>query len=61
MPEKDGKNNYLLEYCNKKGIFYIAGKEMYKAQLIKQYKLYFDNFDPQADISEDDIVKAWRL
>ena len=61
MPEKDGKNNYLLEYCNSKGIFYIAGKEMYKAQLIKQYKLYFDNFDPQADISEDDIVKAWEL
>jgi shikimate dehydrogenase len=61
MPEKDGKTNFLLEYCNNKGIFYIAGKEMYKAQLIKQYKLYFDNFDPQANISEVDIVKAWGL
>ena len=62
MPEKDGNNNYLLEHCNKNDIFYISGTEMYKAQLIKQYKLYFDNLDLDSrEISEDDIVRAWGL
>lgn len=61
MPEKDGHNNYLLDYCNKNNIFYISGEDMYIAQLIKQYSLYFKNFDSGLNISQADIIKAWDL
>lgn len=61
MPEKDGRKNHLHEYCNNNGIFYISGKDMYVAQLIKQYSLYFQNFDSNLNISQADIVKAWNL
>lgn len=61
MPEKDNKKNYLLEYCNQNGIFYISGEDMYIAQLIKQYKLYFENLDSQRKITEEDIIEAWGL
>lgn len=60
MPEKDNKTNYLLEYCNKNNIFYISGEDMYIAQLIKQYMIYFENLN-QKKISEEDIIKAWGL
>ncbi|QIW10683.1 shikimate dehydrogenase [Francisella sp. LA112445] len=60
MPEKDNKKNHLLEYCNKNNIFYISGEDMYIAQLIKQYMIYFENLN-QREISEKDIIKAWGL
>ncbi|MBK2357146.1 shikimate dehydrogenase family protein [Francisella hispaniensis] len=61
MPEKDNKKNYLLEYCNRNDIFYISGEDMYIAQLIKQYKLYFENLNSQRKITEQDIIEAWDL
>lgn len=60
MPEKDNRKNYLLEYCNRNSIFYISGDDMYIAQLIKQYMMYFANLN-QKDISEKDIIEAWEL
>ncbi|AIT09207.1 shikimate dehydrogenase [Candidatus Francisella endociliophora] len=60
MPEKDNKENHLLEYCNKNNIFYIGGEGMYIAQLIKQYMIYFENLN-QKKISEEDIIEAWGL
>ncbi|MED7819730.1 MULTISPECIES: shikimate dehydrogenase family protein [unclassified Francisella] len=60
MPEKDNKKNHLLEYCNKNNIFYISGEDMYIAQLIKQYMIYFENLN-QKKISEEDIIEAWNL
>ena len=60
MPEKDNRENYLLEYCNRNSIFYISGDDMYIAQLIKQYMMYFANLN-QKDISEKDIIEAWEL
>ncbi|WP_150467063.1 shikimate dehydrogenase family protein [Francisella sp. SYW-9] len=60
MPEKDNKKNHLLEYCNKNNIFYISGEDMYIAQLIKQYMIYFKNLN-QKKISEEDIITAWNL
>lgn len=61
MPEKDKHKNYLLEYCNKNNIFYIAGDDMYIAQLIKQYMLYFKNLKLNKKITEQDIINAWGL
>lgn len=60
MPEKDNKKNHLLDYCNKNNIFYISGEDMYIAQLIKQYMIYFENLN-QKKISEEDIIEAWNL
>lgn len=64
MPEKDGKTNYLLEYCQQQDIPYIPGKWMYQAQLIKQYSLFFEGLthtDGIHPISEEDIIEAWQL
>ena len=61
MPEKDSHTNHLLEYCNKNDIFYISGEDMYIAQLIKQYMLYFENLDTQKKVTEEDIIEAWDL
>jgi len=63
MPEKDHKTNYLLKYCNDNNIFYIAGKDMYVAQLIKQYNLYFEGITNGNGeiITEEDIIQAWDL
>lgn len=60
MPEKDNKKNHLLEYCNRNSIFYINGEDMYIAQLIKQYMIYFENLN-QKKISEKDIIEAWSV
>ncbi|MDE5000835.1 shikimate dehydrogenase, partial [Francisella tularensis subsp. holarctica] len=54
MHENDNKKNYLLEYCNQSGIFYISGDDMYIAQLIKKDELYFENLDSQRKITEED-------
>lgn len=54
MPEKDGKTNYLREYCNTNGLYFMPGKDMYVAQMIKQWKLFLE-------ISEDEIKTHWDL
>ncbi len=63
IPEKDGKRNYLQEYCGKKGIYFIPGKNMYIHQMIKQFDLYLDGFTKKdgTPITERDIIKAWAL
>ncbi len=64
MPEKDGKTNYLSDYCNKNSIYFIPGKWMYVSQLLKQYGLYFEGYtktDGKTKISEKDIINAWGL
>jgi shikimate dehydrogenase len=64
MPEKDGKLNYLSEYCNRKNIPFIPGNWMYVSQLVKQYNLYFKGYtkmDTKTSITEEDIRKAWKL
>ena len=45
----------------KNNIFYISGEDMYIAQLIKQYMLYFENLDTQKKVTEEDIIEAWDL
>lgn len=64
MPEKDGKTNYLMEYCNKKKIDFIPGKWMYNSQLTKQYELYFEGYskpNTKSKITEEEIKAAWNL
>lgn len=64
MPEKDGKANYLLEYCNRAEIFYIPGKWMHTAQLIKQYALFLDGYTQPGSVTpicEQNIIEAWGL
>ena len=45
----------------KNNIFYISGEDIYIAQLIKQYMLYFENLDTQKKVTEEDIIEAWNL
>jgi len=64
MPEKDGKKNYLEDYCKKNHIYFIPGKLMYVSQLVKQFGLYFEGMtmpDGRTKISEQDIIWAWNL
>jgi len=64
MPEKDGKRNYLQEYCITSKIHFIPGKDMYVPQMIKQWKLFLDgiNYDNnQFSISEAKIAECWEL
>jgi shikimate dehydrogenase len=55
MPEKDGKKNFLEEYCVQKAIEYIPGKWMHSAQLVKQYSLLLSEYN----ISESQIKETW--
>lgn len=60
MPEKDAKKNYLQEYCDSNGIYFIPGKDMYVPQMIKQWKLFLDGIDNngnQFKITEDEIAR----
>ena len=63
MPEKDNKINYMEQYCAEKNIFFIPGKWMYNAQLLKQYRLLFEGFNKPngSPISEQDIVETWAI
>lgn len=65
MPEKDGKINYLQNYCNNNKIYFIPGKDMYVPQMIKQWKLFLDgvldNDGNPMTVTEDDIIKFWKL
>ncbi|MDD4971737.1 MAG: hypothetical protein PHT07_20105 [Paludibacter sp.] len=64
MPEKDGKSNYLQEYCIASGIHFIQGKDMYVPQMIKQWKLFLDGMDyddTRFSISEAKIAECWEL
>lgn len=64
MPEKDGRDNYLQTYCKEHRIYFIGGKEMYNPQMIKQWKLFLNGFkigDSQLKLSDEDIVKSWKL
>lgn len=64
MPEKDHKTNYLKAYCDEKNLFYIPGKWMYEAQLVKQYSLFFEGFtkaDGITPITEKDIAEIWGI
>jgi len=54
MPEKDGRTNYLQEYCDTNDLYFIPGKDMYVAQMIKQWQLFLG-------ISEEEIKKYWQL
>ncbi|WMN07138.1 shikimate dehydrogenase [Marivirga arenosa] len=55
MPEKDNKQNHLQKYCLEHNLEFIPGSEMYKAQLIRQYKLFI------GDISTEQILENWNL
>ena len=63
MPEKDGKVNYLKKYCNDSEIYFISGKVMYIAQMIKQFGLYLEGLKNKsgAYVAEKDIIDAWGL
>ncbi|MFT2010883.1 shikimate dehydrogenase family protein [Pontibacter sp. 13R65] len=65
MPEKDNKTNYLQQYCADHHLYYVPGKWMYNAQLVKQYQLYLDGYtkadDGTTPVSENDILSAWDL
>lgn len=65
MPEKDGKTNYLQAYCEANGLYFMPGKDMYVAQMIKQWILFLDGYTDsdgkQWHISEDDIKNYWGL
>ena len=54
MPEKDERPNYLKEYCEKRGIHFIPGQEMYIPQMIKQWNLFLG-------LSDEEIKKHWDL
>lgn len=54
MPEKDGKPNYLKDYCEKRDIYFIPGHDMYTPQMIKQWNLFLG-------LSEEQIKKHWGL
>jgi len=64
MPEKDGKPNYLSEYCVHNNVHYIPGKEMYAPQMVKQWLLFFDGLVDEHGkpwLSEDKFAKLWEL
>jgi shikimate dehydrogenase len=63
MPELSGKKNYLKEYCSQNNKFFIPGKLMYDAQLIKQFKLILEGLKKQdnTSITEKDIIEAWQI
>jgi shikimate dehydrogenase len=65
MPELNNKTNYLEEYCQKHGLSFIPGKDMYTPQLATQWKLFLDGVESvegkTTSITEDDIKKAWKL
>ena len=64
MPEKDERTNYLKEYCDSNGIYFIPGKDMYVPQMIKQWKLFLDGADCkgcQLKVTEENIAKTWEL
>jgi len=63
MPEKDGKNNYLKQYCEENDKVFVGGDKMYVPQLIEQYKLFFSAIaDDQArDLTEEKIIDALVL
>lgn len=42
MPEKDRKKNTIEEYCKKKKIYFIPGKDMYIPQMMAQWKLFLE-------------------
>lgn len=60
MPEKDGKPNYLEQFCQEHNVSYIPGSWMHAAQMVKQYGLYFSQ-EKETVISEEDICKTWNL
>lgn len=62
MPEKEMKTNYLKTWCEEKDVYFIPGKWMHEAQLLKQYCLFFEGYT-KADgtqITEKDIAAAWE-
>lgn len=62
MPEKDGYENYLEQYCKEHSKGFIPGSEMYRGQLIKQYSLFLEPFLIEGQsITEAAIMKAWKL
>lgn len=64
MPEKDAKKNYLHGYCDSHKIYFVPGKDMYNSQMIKQWELFLDGVNingSQMKITEDDVVKFWKL
>lgn len=64
MPEKEVKKNYLKDYCEKNKIYFAPGNDMYVPQMIKQWKLFLDGVNNNGNklkITEDDIVKFWKL
>ncbi|MDZ7615050.1 MAG: hypothetical protein U5K51_16160 [Flavobacteriaceae bacterium] len=59
MPEKEMKPNYLKTYCEENGVYFIPGKWMHEAQLLKQYSLFFEGYtkaDGTGPITEKDIA-----
>ena len=62
MPEKEMKTNYLKTWCEEKGLYFIPGKWMHEAQLLRQYMLFFEGYTkPDGNfITEKDIAAAWK-
>lgn len=63
MPEKDGKTNYLQDYCESNRLYFIPGKDMYLTQMIKQWILFLDDYTDfdGSHLGEEDIKKYWQL
>jgi shikimate dehydrogenase len=65
MPEKEGKKNYLEEYCQKHGLVFISGREMYNPQMIKQWQMFLNgqttNDGKVLDLVDEDIKKYWEI
>jgi shikimate dehydrogenase len=65
IPEKDGRTNYLKDYCKAHDIYFIPGGDMYNAQMIKQWQLFLDvcktRSGQQLTLTDDDIRQHWPL
>lgn len=65
MPEKDGNLNYLKMFCDDNNINFIHGKDMYVAQMMRQWSLFLDGFSDSDGktwhVTENDIKKYWSL
>ena len=62
-PENDNKTNFMEQYCTERKRYFIPGKWMYNAQLVKQYLLFFDGYLKAngLPVTEQDILDTWKL
>jgi shikimate dehydrogenase len=60
MPERDGRRNYLREYCEKYDIPFIPGNDMYTPQMIQQWSLFLESVTG-SKVSERHIRKYWNI